>query len=309
MMRSSSTELVEGKRKGTRSASTLSPAQLARKRANDREAQRAIRARTKEHIERLERELAELKSKKDRDRTVQDLLRRNEAIKKELIRLKQIMRAQITSPSYSASGLTPRQLSMPDELLTSTVYDGNLSTGNNAIPSPRESLFPDDYNSLLDYSQQHVPLSNHCESLARTSSVSTPSLSAEYSAGHIPISVPTSTFPYSNTGSSGLGAVCDKGVVKMEYDEVGHHGTITQELRLPDMRHGEEVSHTQYLDAGVCLGNPSLHQGTAYSHPDMPHHQQQQQQSAWNMYPIYYPWPHSSVHEITLAVETGVYPN
>ncbi|KAF2859348.1 hypothetical protein K470DRAFT_265345 [Piedraia hortae CBS 480.64] len=42
-------------RAGTRSVSTLTPAQLERKRANDREAQRAIRQRTKDHIENLER--------------------------------------------------------------------------------------------------------------------------------------------------------------------------------------------------------------------------------------------------------------
>ncbi|KAJ2976984.1 hypothetical protein NQ176_g4629 [Zarea fungicola] len=48
---------------GPRSVSTLTPSQLARKRANDREAQRAIRARTKEHIERVEEENEGLKEK------------------------------------------------------------------------------------------------------------------------------------------------------------------------------------------------------------------------------------------------------
>jgi hypothetical protein len=76
---------------GTRSVSTLTPAQLARKRANDREAQRAIRARTKEHIENLERELEELRSVSSRDDTVQDLLRRNRALEDELHRLRESM--------------------------------------------------------------------------------------------------------------------------------------------------------------------------------------------------------------------------
>ncbi|EWZ78584.1 hypothetical protein FOWG_17191 [Fusarium oxysporum f. sp. lycopersici MN25] len=58
------------KRKAKSNVSSLTPSQLARKRANDREAQRAIRARTKEHIDRLERELEELKSKQSRDQTV-----------------------------------------------------------------------------------------------------------------------------------------------------------------------------------------------------------------------------------------------
>ncbi|KAB5513400.1 hypothetical protein GE09DRAFT_1162270, partial [Coniochaeta sp. 2T2.1] len=65
---------------GTKSMSTLTPSQLARKRANDRDAQRAIRARTKEHIEGLEREIEELKSRNSRGKTVQELLRINKAL-------------------------------------------------------------------------------------------------------------------------------------------------------------------------------------------------------------------------------------
>jgi hypothetical protein len=52
-------------RAGTRSVSTLSAAQLERKRANDREAQRAIRQRTKDHIETLERNISELRAAND----------------------------------------------------------------------------------------------------------------------------------------------------------------------------------------------------------------------------------------------------
>ena len=51
-------------RVGTRSVNTLSDAQLERKRANDREAQRIIRQRTREHIENLERQVAELGEQK-----------------------------------------------------------------------------------------------------------------------------------------------------------------------------------------------------------------------------------------------------
>jgi hypothetical protein len=52
-------------RVGTRSVNTLSEAQLERKRANDREAQRIIRKRTREHIETLERQVAELAEQKE----------------------------------------------------------------------------------------------------------------------------------------------------------------------------------------------------------------------------------------------------
>lgn len=52
-------------RAGTRSVSSLSATQLERKRANDREAQRAIRKRTKEHISSLEQDKSELMSARD----------------------------------------------------------------------------------------------------------------------------------------------------------------------------------------------------------------------------------------------------
>ncbi|KAH8670988.1 hypothetical protein BX600DRAFT_509706 [Xylariales sp. PMI_506] len=86
------------KRKGTRSVSTLTPAQLARKRANDREAQRAIRARTKEHIENLERELEELRGAQNRDETVQELIRKNRILEDELRRLKEGMGISSNGP-------------------------------------------------------------------------------------------------------------------------------------------------------------------------------------------------------------------
>lgn len=52
--------MKRARHRDTRVVSKLSPAQLARKRANDREAQRALRQRTKEHIAHLERRLDEL---------------------------------------------------------------------------------------------------------------------------------------------------------------------------------------------------------------------------------------------------------
>ncbi|RBQ64576.1 hypothetical protein VDGD_21764 [Verticillium dahliae] len=112
MTRSSSAEPAKGtKRKGTRSVSTLNPAQLARKRANDREAQRAIRARTKEHIERLEQQLADLQSERggDQSQTIQELTRRNRALEEEIYRLREAA-GQPTGHSYPNSGMLPMNL-------------------------------------------------------------------------------------------------------------------------------------------------------------------------------------------------------
>lgn len=75
---------------GSRGVANLTPEQLAKKRANDREAQRAIRERTKNTIEGLERRIRELESQQpyqelqralqDRDRALQEC----EELKKRL---------------------------------------------------------------------------------------------------------------------------------------------------------------------------------------------------------------------------------
>ncbi|KAL4895690.1 hypothetical protein BDV59DRAFT_199682 [Aspergillus ambiguus] len=73
-------------RAGTRKVTSLSAEQLERKRANDREAQRTIRQRTKEHIERLEHQVAELKSKGEQ---YDDIMRRNAVLENEIRALRQ----------------------------------------------------------------------------------------------------------------------------------------------------------------------------------------------------------------------------
>src|SRR5262249_30889100 len=70
-------------RAGTRSVSTLTAAQLERKRANDREAQRATRQRTKEQIENLERRIAELTATNETSAKLMAALKRNEELEQE----------------------------------------------------------------------------------------------------------------------------------------------------------------------------------------------------------------------------------
>jgi len=72
-------------RAGTRSVTTLTAAQLERKRANDREAQRAIRQRTKDHIAELERQIHELTAQRNANSSdkLMELMRRNEELEQE----------------------------------------------------------------------------------------------------------------------------------------------------------------------------------------------------------------------------------
>lgn len=79
-------------RSGTRKVSTLSAEQLERKRANDREAQRSIRQRTKEHIELLESEVSTLRTQNSELRVqierLDEVVQHNAFLGNEVRRLK-----------------------------------------------------------------------------------------------------------------------------------------------------------------------------------------------------------------------------
>jgi len=66
----------------SRGVANLTPDQLARKRANDREAQRAIRERTKNQIDRLNQRIQELESQQPYN-DLQVVLRQKEAVQAE----------------------------------------------------------------------------------------------------------------------------------------------------------------------------------------------------------------------------------
>jgi hypothetical protein len=95
-----------GARGGKRSVTHLSKAQLARKRANDREAQRNIRQRTKEHIENLEKKVKELEEN-NRSGSMERILQRNKELEVEVEKL----RAQIASQSGHIPSPIPTELS------------------------------------------------------------------------------------------------------------------------------------------------------------------------------------------------------
>ena len=67
---------------GSRGVANLTPEQLAKKRANDREAQRAIRERTKGQIETLERKIQELTSQQPYQ-DLQNVIRQKELVEAE----------------------------------------------------------------------------------------------------------------------------------------------------------------------------------------------------------------------------------
>ncbi|KAF3058597.1 putative bzip transcription factor protein [Daldinia childiae] len=191
-----------GKRKGTRSVSTLTPSQLARKRANDREAQRAIRARTKEHIESLEREIEGLRSHQDRDQTIQTLLRRNKTLENELHHLKESMgiRTANTNEQYH-HGMHPI-LSSAYDLATKrfTVFNSSSPPGSHSFGQSGPS-FPVmqniSYNNIPD-TTEGWPATGPC-SLPSTASSPVSSVGTDdFGGNYIPSGAPTTVYERSS---------------------------------------------------------------------------------------------------------------
>lgn len=92
-----------------RGVANLTPDQLAKKRANDRQAQRAIRERTKTHIDALEQQVRDLSSQKPM-LDLQAAMKRNEAALEENRELRQglkaamdIIRPLLEKPELSSS--------------------------------------------------------------------------------------------------------------------------------------------------------------------------------------------------------------
>ncbi|MCJ1306732.1 hypothetical protein MMC25_000375 [Agyrium rufum] len=131
----SSSKTAKGERKGAaptpassastttttsgRGVANLTPEQLAKKRANDRDAQRAIRERTKNQIETLERRIEELTSQ-DSYRELQEVVRQkeaveaeNEEIKKRLAEVLRIL-TPLLSPGQRNELLTPFDTELRD---------------------------------------------------------------------------------------------------------------------------------------------------------------------------------------------------
>ncbi|KAK3332420.1 hypothetical protein B0T19DRAFT_102513 [Cercophora scortea] len=257
------------KRKGTRSVSTLTPSQLARKRANDREAQRAIRARTKEHIERLERELDELK-KQNRDETVQQLIRRNKALEQELMQLKESLGIQ--NRPYPAPGMRRlRDVCEPPFQVLTIPEPGYEVDGLPTVStvSSRASSFGQgstEYSSAPSFGPSYLPTPEPCESwssVVPVSSVSVPSVVSspcsstghpdDYVPSYIPTSVPTSMMD----------------------------GSVLQPSAMPCLDGGKaEYEDMENADRRYCHTSVPQHSSTSYL-----------QQQSWSMYPTnaYYP--------------------
>ncbi|KAK0616225.1 hypothetical protein B0T14DRAFT_242598 [Immersiella caudata] len=256
------------KRKGTRSVSTLTPSQLARKRANDREAQRAIRARTKEHIERLERELEEYKSRQSRDEQVQSLLRRNKFLEGELQRL------EITLAQYGAVGAQAAAANGMYRDARDAVYCGltladpgfNVNSLNDGVPagsgvSSRASSFGNgttgEYNTTPGFGPSYLPTPEPGPSDAylptgvvmpavpAPSVVSSPCSSTGHPEDYVPGYIPTSVPMMGGSVIPSNGMSCLGEEAKGEFEELDGTTPADHGYPPPNITHSSSAAYLQ----------------------------------------------------------------
>ncbi|KAG8526665.1 uncharacterized protein KY384_008094 [Bacidia gigantensis] len=139
----------------SRGVSNLTPEQLQKKRANDREAQRAIRERTRNQIETLEKRIQELTSQ-DPFVDLQDVVREkelvaaeNEELKRKLSSIANLAQqsfpianvlnqpAEVTLPPFSTTATAPLTIPSPATVFNEPIsVRSSASTGSNYSASP-----------------------------------------------------------------------------------------------------------------------------------------------------------------------------
>ncbi|TVY84330.1 hypothetical protein LSUE1_G000983 [Lachnellula suecica] len=147
-------------RAGTRSVATLTDAQLARKRANDREAQRSIRQRTKDRIEGLEQRIKELTDEQNDSRSLEDVQRRNSELEEELRRLRENMpnvenmRISNFPPPRTPPNMSPGGTALSTSFPTPSIHvfspaGSNYSASNAGSPLSEMESASDYFGSVI----------------------------------------------------------------------------------------------------------------------------------------------------------------
>jgi hypothetical protein len=124
----------------SRGVANLTPEQLAKKRANDREAQRAIRERTKNQIQTLEQRIKELTSQQPYQE-LQHVLRQKELIELENADIKRRLAAvlELIQPILNGNGIDTSKAGLQDDLSTSSGPSYGAYHSNHAATTARYS--------------------------------------------------------------------------------------------------------------------------------------------------------------------------
>ncbi|KAK2616685.1 hypothetical protein QQS21_000297 [Conoideocrella luteorostrata] len=181
-------------RRPPRTVSSMTTDQLTRKRALDRIAQRATRARARQHVQRLEREVQELRAKSALEpgpvdsNAVQELYLRNQALTEELRRLQRL--------AADGGGSPARQAGEAEASLAASPFPLPYTTGAQPQPTHPCQCFKCVENAALS-------LSSSAPAGGFTLPVSTPTASLSLSAS-APASALTLSASAPTTGSSSL---------------------------------------------------------------------------------------------------------
>ncbi|KAK0919673.1 hypothetical protein LTR57_010478 [Friedmanniomyces endolithicus] len=143
-------------RAGTRSVTSLSAAQLERKRANDREAQRAIRQRNKDHIDGLEKTINDLRgSQESSDKVVAVTRQRNQELTDEIAYLRSRLNeggyaSDAASSSESSSIQRPSSTSRSLSVTTASTNSrhGSFQQGSFLPTAPGSAVTMSDHSSM-----------------------------------------------------------------------------------------------------------------------------------------------------------------
>ncbi|RGP72742.1 bzip transcription factor [Fusarium sporotrichioides] len=160
---------------GSRGVANLTPEQLAKKRANDREAQRAIRERTKNQIDTLERRIQELTNQQPYQE-LQSVLRAKEAVEQENADIKRrlagivaMLQPIIGQSAIEQAYVSPAQTYAPPVQHTATLSIHNSHHNNaHAASTPGSAASPPSHEPpsqahwhLLQQQQQQQQHSHH----------------------------------------------------------------------------------------------------------------------------------------------------
>lgn len=229
----------------TRKVSALSAEQLDRKRANDREAQRSIRQKTKQYMKQLETQVKELQMQvaelRPRSDRYEDLIKRNASLEDEVIRSKHQLSA-FTGHSALPTG-------------------GDQAGSHRTRWAVDESL--DSTPSSMAMLPTHFPVSPYSPSgVPRAASVMSASMQSSHSHDW--------QRPYSNTQSPSLGncsdtefsAPVDPYLLESQIHQSSHVMPSSFYLPNSQLDFNNTVSSTHPSDSSLCsIYSVGQHQG------------------------------------------------
>ncbi|KAL5119726.1 hypothetical protein ACEQ8H_002332 [Pleosporales sp. CAS-2024a] len=261
-------------RAGTRSVTTLTAAQLERKRANDREAQRAIRQRTKDHIDTLERQVRDLTAQLENGSSsrMMDLMRRNEELEQENALLRARLGHAVSSLAVPEHGTGAPS---PSDRVQMLSHARRSSTGTarsvHSLPEMSTPISqPVHWQTQQQHSYSHHVSSPHVEqpSMGEVQAPHQeavrwsphPSAHAQHQQQHHPVSIPVQDASIHAVESSGISYPSPYGIE-------GNARAMSYPLETPTLVTSQPMTMSGY---GTPTSHPSPHPSDYQRHISAP---------------------------------------